>query len=312
MDRIKKTMASIVLSCLTMCLQAQGVFQGTTFVPQTSDVSILQNSLNKIEERNSRSDNQFSEAMIKYAESMTRKEYPLALAYIEECIRVNDYASSNGHKIADFHDLYAKKADVLKEQRKNAEAAELYIKAMQSCDDASKCLGFAKEANVLFPSESNMCYLAASYADAGYFNESLNLCNELIEKTTNNSVKCYLYKIEASIKVETMNLEDAIVIYDKIINLEPQNSENRDAYGWIMYKMGNYSKAIEAWDYILQNFSMDKYGKARYESNVWAAKFNIARRDNNKTGMETAKKELRKLSSLVPDVNVFLESTKSK
>lgn len=246
--------------------------------------------------------------MVKYAEALSRKDYPIALVYIDECIRVNDYASSNNHIIANSLELYEKKAELLKAQSKNEEAADMYLKAAKTCREKTKAIKYAIEACSLLPNESNLCSLAAAYVDAGYTDKSLDLCNSLLEETTNDVTKCFLYKLKGDIMSNAKKYNEAIALYEKVIMLEPDNVDNHNIVAFFKYKSGDMNGAIEKWVEILTRFNMNEYMRADYESSIWITKYYIALRQNDLSSIKESKKMIKKLSRLRPENKVILKN----
>ncbi|MGC9331832.1 MAG: tetratricopeptide repeat protein [Bacteroidales bacterium] len=87
-----------------------------------------------------------------------------------------------------------------------------------------------------------LTFLAEAYEETGNHELADSTFEKILEIDPENTFVLNNYAYYLSLRGE--NLEKAKIMSEKLIELEPDNPSYIDTYGWILYKIGNYEEAL--------------------------------------------------------------------
>lgn len=311
---MKKVVLLGVFLCFFTILNAQWqptVFRPTsTFTPITSDQTILQNSLKKIEERNQKYKQKYNEAYSNYAEAIDEKKYNKAIVYLDECISINEEAKMNYYFITSTESLIEKKGDVFMLSSDTISAIDNYSTVWEKYNEKQEfkeCIRIATKITTIQPTEINTYYLGISHKNAQNQSYAYNIFSTLATNSSNNECVSYCLLNMAEIKAGQDNYQEAIELLGNAIQndnkLVSAYMMRADIYALIK----KYDKAMEDCKYVLSQ-QISENAKIYFITLELECVYMIAKNSQDKELIKLTKEQLKKMVKVNPSIKDFLKN----
>lgn len=302
---------TVIAMCICTVAHAQlGVFTPIHRTPIPLDDSAFERTVQFIEERNRKFDEDYNVYISKYVDAIGKKDTTQALACIDQCIRINDNAANNSHYIEPKGNLLAMKADLLVKSDQAA-AWDLYKSALGDYinkENYTKALVTVEKILVFDRRPSLLIMLALCYWKNGSVDEAQKILDEAYangdkeDKSGCLSMRAGILNDCGDNVNAIKNLNDAIMMSPLCMFYYSQRADYE-------YEEHLYEEAINDWNHLL---SKSKSGseKRLINNKIFRAKYLKAKQDGDKTLLGIAKRELKKLSKIFPDNKKFLSENK--